>query len=64
MRFEGLADVRVESADVRHVVAGFLDAVDWRKLDEAIPGRDDLDGAPGELTRRMPAQLREWALSA
>ncbi|MFH9426247.1 MULTISPECIES: hypothetical protein [unclassified Streptomyces] len=64
VRFEGLADVVVEPADVRHVVAGFLDAVDWRKLDEAVLGRDDLDGGPGELTRGMLAQLREWALSA
>ncbi|MEN2416980.1 hypothetical protein AABB02_02605 [Streptomyces rimosus] len=64
VQFDGLADVRVEPADVRHVVAGFLDAVDWRKLDEAVLARDDLDGAPDELTRGMLAQLREWALSA
>ncbi|GCD39701.1 hypothetical protein OEIGOIKO_07557 [Streptomyces chrestomyceticus JCM 4735] len=64
VRFEGLADARVEPADVRRVVAGFLDAVDWRRLDEAVLARGDLDGAPGELTRGVPAQLREWALSA
>lgn len=64
MRFEGLADVVVEPTDVRHVVAGFLDAVDWRKLDEAVLGRDGPDGGPGELTRGVLAQLREWALSA
>ncbi|KOT95935.1 hypothetical protein ADK70_10140 [Streptomyces rimosus subsp. pseudoverticillatus] len=64
VRFDGLADMRVEPADVRHVVAGFLDSVDWRKLDEAVLARDDLDGAPGELTRGMLAQLREWAPSA
>ncbi|MFK8850108.1 hypothetical protein [Streptomyces sp. Ac-502] len=62
VRFEGLADVVVEPADVRHVVAEFLNAVDWRKPDEAVLARDDLDGAPGELTRGMLAQLREWAL--
>ncbi|MEU2794813.1 hypothetical protein [Streptomyces sp. NPDC007100] len=39
VRFEGLADVSVEPADVRHVVAGFLDAVDWRRLDEAVLAR-------------------------
>ncbi|MET9294414.1 hypothetical protein [Streptomyces sp. NPDC003077] len=64
VQFEGLANVVVEPTDVRHVVAGFLDAVDWRKLDEAVLARDDLDGGPGELTRGMLAQLREWALSA
>ncbi|OKI09368.1 hypothetical protein A6A06_01255 [Streptomyces sp. CB02923] len=64
VRFESLADVVVEPADVRPVVAGFLDAVDWRKLDEAVLDRDDLGGAPGELTCGMLAQLREWALSA
>ncbi|MFI9228635.1 hypothetical protein [Streptomyces rimosus] len=64
VRFEGLADVVVEPADVRQVVAGFLDAVDWRKLDEAVFARDDLDGGPGELTRGVLAQLRAWALSA
>ncbi|MEU7158489.1 hypothetical protein [Streptomyces chrestomyceticus] len=64
VRFEGLADVVVEPADVRQVVVGFLDAVDWRKLDEAVLARDDHDGGPGELTRGVLAQLREWALSA
>ncbi|MFH8405306.1 hypothetical protein ACH4FX_11110 [Streptomyces sp. NPDC018019] len=64
VRFEGLADVVIEPADVRQVVAGFLDAMDWRKLDEAVLARDDLDGEPGELTRGVLAQLREWVLSA
>ncbi|KOT93591.1 hypothetical protein ADK70_13835 [Streptomyces rimosus subsp. pseudoverticillatus] len=64
VRFEGLADVVVEPADVRRVVAGFLDAVGWRKLDEAVLGRDALDGEPGKLTRGVLAQLREWAMSA
>ncbi|MFH8410555.1 hypothetical protein ACH4FX_38140 [Streptomyces sp. NPDC018019] len=64
VRFEGLADVVIEPAAVRQVVVGFLDAVDWRKLDEAVLARDDLDGAPGELTRGVLAQLREWVLSA
>ncbi|MCX4666457.1 hypothetical protein OG453_07215 [Streptomyces sp. NBC_01381] len=64
VEFEGLAEVVVEPADVRHVVIGFLDAVDWQKLDEAVLDRDDLDGRPGELTRGMLAQLREWAAGA
>lgn len=64
MEFDGLAEVSVEPADVRHVVVGFLDAVDWQKLDEAVLDRDDLDGRPGELTRGMLAQLREWAAGA
>ncbi|MER6548338.1 hypothetical protein [Streptomyces sp. NPDC001250] len=64
MEFDGLADVVVEPADVRQVVIGFLGAVDWRRLDEAVLDRDDLDGKPGELTRGMLAQLREWAASA
>lgn len=64
LEFDGLADVFVEPADVRHVVIGFLDAVDWRRLDEAVLGRDDLDGQPGELTRGLLAQLKEWAASA
>ncbi|MGB8944981.1 MAG: hypothetical protein WCD21_32830 [Streptomyces sp.] len=64
IEFDGLAEVVVEPADVRHVVIGFLDAVDWQKLDEAVLDRDDLDGRPGELTRGMLAQLREWAAGA
>ncbi|WP_189959277.1 hypothetical protein [Streptomyces alanosinicus] len=64
VEFDGLAEVLVEPADLRHVVIGFLDAVDWRKLDEAVLDRDDLDGRPGELTRGLLAQLREWAASA
>ncbi|MGG2460559.1 hypothetical protein ACO0M4_12170 [Streptomyces sp. RGM 3693] len=64
MEFEGLAEVFVEPADVRHVVVGFLDAVDWRKLDEAVLERGDLDGERGELTRGIVAQLREWAAGA
>ncbi|MEV6840313.1 hypothetical protein AB0N17_38445 [Streptomyces sp. NPDC051133] len=64
LEFDGLADVVVEPADVRHVVIGFLDAMDWQKLDEAVLARDDLDGKPGELTRGLLAQLREWAASA
>ncbi len=40
-----------ESADLRHVVIDFLDAVDWQRLDDAVLARDDLDGKPGELTR-------------
>ncbi|ANZ20187.1 hypothetical protein O1L44_32060 [Streptomyces noursei] len=64
MEFEGLAEVFVEPADVRHVVIGFLDAVDWRKLDEAVLVRGDLDGKPGELTRGLLSQLREWAAGA
>ncbi|EST19953.1 hypothetical protein [Streptomyces roseochromogenus] len=62
--FDGLAEVVVEPADVRQVVIGFLDAVDWRRLNEAVLARDDLDGRPGELTRGMLEQLREWAASA
>ncbi|SHN07968.1 hypothetical protein [Streptomyces yunnanensis] len=64
MEFKGLAEVVVEPADVRHVVMGFLDAVDWQKLDEAVLARGDLDGKPGELTRGLLAQLREWAAGA
>ncbi|WP_159053440.1 hypothetical protein [Streptomyces regalis] len=64
MQFEGLAEVLVEPADVRHVVIGFLDSVDWRQLDDAVLGRSDLDGKPGELTRGVLAQLREWAAGA
>lgn len=64
MEFDGLAEVVVEPADMRHVVIGFLDAVDWRRLDEAVLERSDLDGAPGELTRGVLAQLREWAAGA
>ncbi|MGX1668610.1 hypothetical protein [Streptomyces sp. NPDC055400] len=64
VEFDGLAEVVVEPADVRHVVIGFLDAVDWQKLDETVLDRDDLDGRPGELTRGMLAQLREWAAGA
>ncbi|MFJ6661372.1 hypothetical protein ACIQNG_34260 [Streptomyces sp. NPDC091377] len=64
VEFDGLAEVVVEPADVRHVVIGFLDAVDWQKLDEAVLDRDDLDGRAGELTRGTLAQLREWAAGA
>lgn len=64
LEFDGLAEVIVEPADVRHVVVGFLDAVDSRRLDEAVLLRDDLDGKPGELTRGLLAQLKEWAASA
>ncbi|WP_433547170.1 hypothetical protein ACQPZG_20355 [Streptomyces sp. CA-294286] len=64
MEFDGLADVLVEPADVRHVVIGFLDSVDAAKLDAAVLDRDDLDGSPGELTRGLLAQLREWAEGA
>ncbi|MFZ3493046.1 hypothetical protein ACODT5_07410 [Streptomyces sp. 5.8] len=59
--FDGLAEVMAEPSDLRHVVIGFLDAVDSQKLDEAVLNRDDLDGRPGELTRGVLAQLREWA---
>ncbi|MGW7082345.1 hypothetical protein ACWGH2_02450 [Streptomyces sp. NPDC054871] len=59
-----VAEVVGEPANVRHVVIGFLEAVDWQKLDEAVLDRDDLDGRPGELTRGMLAQLREWAAGA
>lgn len=62
--FDGLAEVMAEPADLRHVVLQFLDAVQWQKLDQAVLNRDDLDGQPGELTRGMLAQLREWAASA
>ncbi|MFE1560110.1 hypothetical protein ACFW6V_34600 [Streptomyces sp. NPDC058734] len=62
--FDGLAEVMAEPADLRHVVLQFLDAVQWQKLDQAVLSRDDLDGQPGELTRGMLAQLREWAASA
>ncbi|MFF0741525.1 hypothetical protein ACFYVL_14110 [Streptomyces sp. NPDC004111] len=62
--FDGFAEVTVEPADLRHVVIGFLDSVDAAKLDAAVLDRDDLDGAPGELTRGVLAQLREWAESA
>ncbi|MEU9115289.1 hypothetical protein AB0D04_26785 [Streptomyces sp. NPDC048483] len=64
MQFEGLAEVLAEPADVRHVVIGFLDSVDWRQLNEAVLDRSDLDGEPGELTRGVLAQLREWAAGA
>ncbi|MGV2916250.1 hypothetical protein [Streptomyces alfalfae] len=63
-QFDGMAEVVAEPADVRHVVIGFLDAVDWRQLDEAVLDREDLDGQPGELTRGVLAQLKEWAASA
>lgn len=62
--FDGLAEVMAEPSDLRHVVIGFLDAVDSQKLDEAVLNRDDLDGRPGELTRGLLAQLREWAARA
>ncbi|MCY0929474.1 hypothetical protein OTB20_25390 [Streptomyces sp. H27-H1] len=61
MAFDGLAEVMAEPSDLRHVVIGFLNAVDSQKLDEAVLNRDDLDGRPGELTRGVLAQLREWA---
>ncbi|MGD3109491.1 hypothetical protein [Streptomyces sp. YGL11-2] len=64
VEFDGFAEVRVEPADLRHVVLGFLDAVDWRNLNEAVLRRGDLDGAPGELTRGLLAQLKEWAADA
>ncbi|MFD9418757.1 hypothetical protein ACFWC9_29165 [Streptomyces goshikiensis] len=64
MGFDGLAEVMAEPADLRHVVVQFLDAVPWQKLDQAVLNRDDLDGQPGELTRGLLAQLREWAASA
>ncbi|MFE5717613.1 hypothetical protein [Streptomyces erythrochromogenes] len=62
--FDGLAEVMAEPADLRHVVIQFLDSLDWRKLDQAVLNRSDLDGQPGELTRGTLAQLREWAASA
>ncbi|MCX5206752.1 hypothetical protein OG897_35775 [Streptomyces sp. NBC_00237] len=62
LEFDGLADVVVEPAGVRQVVIGFLDSVDAAKLDAAVLDRDDLDGAPGELTRGLLAQLRDWAV--
>ncbi|MEV4741588.1 hypothetical protein [Streptomyces sp. NPDC049555] len=64
MEFEGLAEVLAEPADLRHVVVQFLDSVDWRKLDEAVLARGDLDGQPGELTRGVLSELREWAAGA
>ncbi|MEU1015355.1 hypothetical protein [Streptomyces sp. NPDC005898] len=63
-QFDGMAEVVVAPADVRHVVIGFLDAVDWQQLDEAVLDRNDLDRQPGELTRGVLAQLKEWAASA
>ncbi|MCY0922575.1 MULTISPECIES: hypothetical protein [unclassified Streptomyces] len=62
--FDGLAEVMAEPADLQHVVIEFLNAVDARKLDEAVFARDDLDGQPGELTRGLLAQLKEWAAGA
>lgn len=62
--FDGLAEVMAEPADLRHVVIDFLNAVDARKLDEAVFARDDLDGRPGELTRGLLVQLKEWAAGA
>ncbi|MFJ2738800.1 hypothetical protein ACIO3O_03940 [Streptomyces sp. NPDC087440] len=53
--------MRAEPADAQQVVLGFLDAVDAARLDATVLDRDDLDGAPGELTRGLPAQLRDWA---
>ncbi|MEN8649111.1 hypothetical protein ABCR94_00285 [Streptomyces sp. 21So2-11] len=64
VEFDGLAEVTAEPADLRHVVVGFLESVDWRQLDEAVLGRGDLDGKPGELTRGVLAQLTEWAKRA
>ncbi|MFH8635494.1 hypothetical protein [Streptomyces goshikiensis] len=59
-----LAEVSAEPADLRHVVVDFLNAVDAQKLDEAVFAREDLDGRPGELTRGLLSQLKEWAASA
>ncbi|MFD7341730.1 hypothetical protein ACFV98_38035 [Streptomyces violascens] len=64
VEFDGMAGVLAEPADLRHVVIGFLQAVDWQKLDEAVLARPDLDGKPGELTRGMLAQLEDWARGA
>ncbi|MFI0912498.1 hypothetical protein [Streptomyces abikoensis] len=64
VQFEGLAEVMAEPANLRHVVVDFIDAMDWRKLDEAVLARNDLDGQPGELTRGVLAQLREWVTGA
>ncbi|MGI5526803.1 hypothetical protein ACQEVX_05050 [Streptomyces syringium] len=64
IEFDGIAEVMAEPSDLRHVVVDFIRSIDWRKLDEAVLGRDDLDGKPGELTRATLAQLREWAISA
>ncbi|MFE3182772.1 hypothetical protein ACFXKR_18150 [Streptomyces violascens] len=64
VEFDGMAEVVAEPADLRHVVVDFLQAVDWRKLDEAVLDRADLDGKPGELTRGVLAQLVEWAQGA
>lgn len=64
VEFDGMAEVVAEPADLRHVVIGFLQAVDWQRLDEAVLARPDLDGKPGELTRGMLAQLVEWARGA
>ncbi|MEU9775286.1 hypothetical protein [Streptomyces sp. NPDC047968] len=64
LAYEGVGEVLTEPADLRHVVIDFLDAVDWQRLDDAVLARDDLDGKPGELTRGMLAQLREWAARA
>ncbi|MFJ8314060.1 MULTISPECIES: hypothetical protein [unclassified Streptomyces] len=64
VEFDGMAEVAAEPADLRHVVVGFLQAVDWRKLDAAVLDRADLDGKPGELTRGALAQLVEWAQGA
>lgn len=62
--FDGLAEVMAEPSDLRHVVIDFLNAMDAQKLDEAVFARDDLDGRPGELTRGLLAQLKEWAARA
>uniref|UniRef100_A0AAU2UWK0 Uncharacterized protein n=1 Tax=Streptomyces sp. NBC_00003 TaxID=2903608 RepID=A0AAU2UWK0_9ACTN len=61
VEFGGMAEMLVEPTDLRHVVIEFLQAVDWRKLDEAVLARADLDGKRGELTRGMLAQLEDWA---
>ncbi|MFE4869540.1 hypothetical protein [Streptomyces sp. NPDC056682] len=64
VEFDGMAEVVTEPADLRHVVVGFLQAVNWQKLDAAVLDRADLDGKPGELTRGVLAQLVEWAQGA
>ncbi|MEV4502568.1 hypothetical protein [Streptomyces klenkii] len=64
LEVEGMAEVVAEPADLRHVVLDFLGSIDWRQLDTAVLARDDLDGEPGELTRGVLSQLREWAAGA
>ncbi|MFI1801921.1 hypothetical protein ACH427_31925 [Streptomyces sp. NPDC020379] len=64
LEFKGMAEVVVEPADLRHVVHDCLGSIDRRQLDTAVPARDELDGEPGELTRGVLSQLREWAAGA